>query len=174
MSLRELMNAQPERKPFPKLVPGIYDALVTEATYGPNQAGTSYRTMVKVQITEDGDYRGKLANTYISAGSDEQAVRQAKPWLGVLGAVGVSEDVVMPADLTDRQDLLQNIALHLSRALRQGKVVKVKLDVRASNDPEKPYINVLPPAASPVASEPANAAQLAAFAAASAPTAQAV
>lgn len=167
MGIRDLLAATPAKKEWPALEPGSYKAHVLDAAYQPNRDNTAKLAMIKIQL-DSGSQTGRWINTYVSPkGSEEQFVRNLRPWLAIMDSVGVPDTAIIPAD-EDVHDTTLALAGAISKALRQGKLIPIQVTVVANaKEPDRPYINVAPVPVE-VASVPPTEAQLAAFRAASA------
>lgn len=173
MSIKTLLAEAPApaaRREYPALTEGTYHAHVVDTGYVPNQKDASIKqAMIKVQI-DGGEQNGRWVNLYLYPTKDEQFARNLRPWVSILTDAGIQQDQILDEN-SDVDDICLNVTTVITRALRRGVVIP--LEVRLKPDRRKPgefFKNPMPltPAAAPIASEPANAAQLAAFAAASA------
>lgn len=114
-------------------IEGKWVVKVVEASYGPNQAGTAKRGLLKVEVVAnlDGtpDRVTARTNLYINEGkSPELSVRNLAPWKHTLEAlVGKAK---LLEDVADYDDLIQAIIAHSNKLLKRGTDILVVLQTR--------------------------------------------
>ena len=177
MSIKSLLSEAPARREYPAFEAGVYQAHVIDTGYVPTKKDAAVKqAMIKVQI-DGGPQNGRWVNLYLSpASTDEQFARNLRPWVSILGGAGIPEDQIID-DESDADDVCLNLTTVIVKALRKG--IQLPLEVVLKPDARTPgeFYRNAQPIGGAVSTSPAleqvepNAAQLAAFAAASAPAA---
>ena len=126
---------------FPKLdCEGTWVVKAVEAAYGPNQAKTAHRGMVKVEVIDNlngsADKVTARTNCYITVGKDaEMTARNVGPYLQALLALGITKEKLKD-DCADMEDVIQNICTIITKQIKLGKEIKFDLQLRANKNKE--------------------------------------
>lgn len=118
-------------------VEGVWIARVTEATYGKSQKGDTSRAQVKVEIAEalngSADRKGASTNLYISTvkGKEDLSKKNIAPWYVTMKAVVGAEKLLYEA--ADHDDIIQNIVTQITKSLKLGKEIYVRVQTRSQN-----------------------------------------
>lgn len=118
--------------PRPKLdTAGTYTVKVVESSYGPNQAKTGFRGVLKVEVV-DGDKATALTNVYITASDDnERTALNVKPYYDTLLANGVNKSKLFE-DSSDWMDVIQAMTVQFSKLIKNNKTVLLDLQLKAN------------------------------------------
>ena len=129
----------------PRVGIGRHNVKATAADYAKNQAGTSFRGMVKWEVL-DGEAATGLVNTYLTEGkTDEQTASNLKPYIDILEQAGYDISKLEDEDTEGWQDIINAIINGYNKLLRKGVETVATVVVKANpKDPEHPYRNVYP------------------------------
>lgn len=115
---------------FPKIdAEGSYTVKILSAEFVKTLAGTASQGKVQVEVTE-GEKETARCNLYIGAGkTDEQGIRNAKPFYDTLRALGVPASKIED-DCDTLIEVIQSIVTLLAKRVLKGETILMTLNVR--------------------------------------------
>lgn len=115
---------------YPKLdKEGTYTVKIIDAQWVKTLAGTASQGKVQVEVIE-GEKTGARVNLYVGAGkTNEQGLRNAKPFWDTLKAIGISAEKLQE-DCDTLPEVIQNLMNITAKRLTKGAEIKMTLNVR--------------------------------------------
>lgn len=115
---------------YPKIdAEGTYTVKVLEASWVKTLAGNASQGKVQVEVV-DGEKAGARVNLYVGAGkTDEQGLRNAKPFWDTLKNLGIS-GAKLSEDCDTLVEVIQNLMNIMAKRITKGAEIKMTLNVR--------------------------------------------
>ena len=115
---------------YPKIdAEGTYTVKIIDAQWVKTLSGNASQGKVQVEVTE-GDKTGARVNLYVGVGkTNEQGLRNAKPFWDTLKAIGISADKLQE-DCDTLAEVIQNMMSIIAKRITKGAEIKMTLNVR--------------------------------------------